>query len=265
MKRTILLAICVSILTVLATQLALGIPLRQTPSAQIPEIISYQGLLNDNNGTPLTGNYDLTVRIYNQESAGSHLWEETHAGVPVNNGLFNVLLGSVNPLTVAFDEPYYMGLSINGADELTPRLPFTSVATAFRAKVANTVVELPDSDFDSGWFPMQSQQGVNSYKEISHDLGDYPSRVKVLVKAVDGANEGFIFEGIGSAQADDDVYEKHYGGLVFAYNQNKVRLWAPDRKNDSSKGGIISVFDGWGGEVNVQLSHSAEVRVLVWK
>ena len=137
MKRTILLAICVSILTVLATQLALGIPLRQTSSAQIPEIISYQGLLNDNLGSPLNGNYELTVRIYNQESAGSHLWEETHATVPVNNGLFNVLLGSVNPLTVAFDEPYYMGLSINGAEELTPRLPFTSVGTAFRAKFAN--------------------------------------------------------------------------------------------------------------------------------
>ena len=145
MKRTLLLAICTSILTVLVTQLAFArLALNRAPSAVIPEIISYQGILNDNDGNPLNGNYNLTVRIYKQESGGSALWEETHANVAVNNGLFHVLLGNVNPLTVAFDEPYYMGLSINGGDELTPRLPFTSVATAFVAKVAYTLA--PDAD-----------------------------------------------------------------------------------------------------------------------
>ena len=76
MKRTLLLAICTSILTVLVTQLAFArLALNRAPSAVIPEIISYQGILNDNDGNPLNGNYDLTVRIYNQESGGSALWE----------------------------------------------------------------------------------------------------------------------------------------------------------------------------------------------
>jgi len=128
--------------------------------------------------------------------------------------------------------------------------------------------KLPPADYDSGCFEMKSQAGVNSYKEISHNLGVYPKRVKVLVKAIDGANQGFIFEGTGSAQKDDDTVDtnpKEYGGIVFAYNENRVRLWAPDKNNDSASGSIICVTDGWGGEVNAQQSHTASVKVLVWK
>lgn len=110
---------------------------------------------------------------------------------------------------------------------------------------------------------MQSQQGTDSYKEVTHGLGQYPSRVKVLVKAIDGANEGFIFEGIGVASKDED--NRHYGGVVFAYNQTTVRLWAPDKNNGEASGHIIFIADGWGGEVNRQFSESAEVKVLVWR
>jgi len=120
------------------------------------------------------------------------------------------------------------------------------------------------ADYDSGWFRMKSQDGANSYKEISHNLGVYPSQVKVLVKAFDGENNGFIFEGSGSAQGDDDS-DHNYGGVVFAYNDNKVRLWAPDKNNANSAGSIINIFEGWGGEVNTQSSHEADVKVLVWK
>ncbi len=123
---------------------------------------------------------------------------------------------------------------------------------------------LPPPDFDSGWFEMHSQAGVASYKEIEHGLGVYPSRVKVLVKAIDGANAGFIFEGSGTAQGDDDDSHQ-YGGVIFAYNQTEVRMWAPDKSNSNNIGSIINIADGWGGEVNAQQSHTAEVKVLVWK
>ena len=133
-------------------------------------------------------------------------------------------------------------------------------------------IKLPDGSmlkstlpfFDSGWFEMKSQAGPDSFTEISHNLGTYPSKVKVLIKAIDGNNEGYIFEGMGMAQADDDAEYQTYGGVVFAYNQTKVRLWAPDRDTHSATGAIINIRDGWGGEVNSQKSHTALVRVLVW-
>ena len=118
--------------------------------------------------------------------------------------------------------------------------------------------------YDSGWFVMQSQAGTDSYQEVEHNLGDYPRAIKVLVKAVDGPNEGFIFEGSG-VQHQDDEGQDEYGGVVFAYNETTVRLWAPSQNNGSPYGAIITVGDGWGGEINYQRSHTAMVRVLAWK
>nr|VFK69963.1 MAG: Collagen triple helix repeat-containing protein [Candidatus Kentron sp. TUN] len=141
-----------------------------------------------------------------------------------------------------------------------------SVGKSIREIRANGTVVCEDGgpNYDSGWFTMQSQQGTNSFKQVSHNLGVYPSRVKVLVKAIDGANNGFIFEGSGSAQSDDDD-ANNYGGVVFAYDQNRVRIWAPDKNNNNREGSIVNVQDGWGGEVNSQRSHTAQVKVLVWK
>ncbi len=121
-----------------------------------------------------------------------------------------------------------------------------------------------DADYDSGWFTMSSQAGASSFQQRTHGLGAYPSKVLVLVRATSGNNNGYIFEATGSGQGDDDD-SHNYGGLIYAYNTSNVRLWAPDRNNDSSGGRIISVWDGWGGEVNSQQSTSASVRVLCWR
>jgi hypothetical protein len=142
--------------------------------------------------------------------------------------------------------------------------------TAFEGYNGTDWIKLgaPVSDapyFDSGWFFMSSQAGTNSYKEITHDLGDYPSRVKVLVRAIDGANEGFIFEGSGVQHQDDDRDKGDHGGVVFAYDQTRVRIWAPSKNNTSDYGRIINILDGWGGEVNSQRSQTAQVKVLVWR
>jgi hypothetical protein len=123
--------------------------------------------------------------------------------------------------------------------------------------------KLPSPDYDSGWFRMSSQAGTASFKELRHGLGVYPSKVKVLVRAIDGENNGFIFEGMGSAQNDDD--SNNYGGVVFAYNDWNVRLWAPDKRNSTSRGRIINVQDGWGGDMHRQESHTAQVKVKAWK
>jgi hypothetical protein len=121
-------------------------------------------------------------------------------------------------------------------------------------------------DYDSGWFNMSSQAGVNSYRELNHNLGQYPAHIKVLTRAIDGNNNGFIFEGMGSAMHDDEGASEEYGGLIFAYNQTKVRLWAPDVNNAAEANGrIIFVSDGWGGEINSQTSQTAQVRVLAWR
>ena len=47
-------------------------------NAQIPETLSYQGVLTDASGTAVTdGNYSLTFNLYESLTGGSSIWGET--------------------------------------------------------------------------------------------------------------------------------------------------------------------------------------------
>src|SRR5881409_304516 len=98
--------------------------------AQVPETIDYQGVLTTAGGNIVSdGFYDLTFRIYNVPVAGGALYTEAHTGpnhVLLTKGGFRVLLGSLTPLTLPFDGPYYVGIQVAGDPELSPRPPLTS-------------------------------------------------------------------------------------------------------------------------------------------
>ena len=55
-----------------------------------------------------------------------------------------------------------------------------------------------------------------------------------------------------------DSRNRMYGGLVFAYSDADVRLWAPDENDDFATGRIILVKEGW-GNTNQQASTGAFV------
>ncbi len=103
---------------------------------QVPRTISYQGILTDGNGTPVSdGDYELTFKLYDVETGGSALWTETQ-WVAVHNGVFDVILGSVSPLDLPFDKPYWVGVTVGTGTELIPRIELTSAAYSLRS--ANT-------------------------------------------------------------------------------------------------------------------------------
>jgi hypothetical protein len=105
-------------------------------TAQVPETLNYQGTLLDSAGSPVSdGDYSITFRIYNTDTGGTALWTETQT-VTVTDGIFNVILGSTVPVTLLFDVPYWLGVSVGADPELAPRAELTSTAYAFRAKYA---------------------------------------------------------------------------------------------------------------------------------
>src|SRR5262245_3177230 len=124
MKRVFFILACSFVLFVLALPAV----------AQIPMTMSYQGVLTDNaGGIPPDGSHSFTFTIYDNAVGGTTLWTETQSR-PVTRGGFDALLGSVNPLTIAFDKPYYLGIQVDGGAELTPRTPLATSPYSFNTK-----------------------------------------------------------------------------------------------------------------------------------
>jgi microcystin-dependent protein len=101
--------------------------------AEIPHLINYQGRLTDNQGQPITGTKSVTFRIYDTESGGSPLWQETHTAT-FDRGIFNLFIGGVTALNLPFNKPYYLGIQVGDDPEMTPRQRFASVGYAFTAE-----------------------------------------------------------------------------------------------------------------------------------
>lgn len=109
---------------------------------QVPQLISYQGVLGNNAGQLVpNGNYDITFRIFSSVTGGSALHDETHVGVPVTNGGFSVLIGSVpgDPLLLPFSVPYWLEIQV--APDASPLSPRIQLASSPYALMAKTVLD----------------------------------------------------------------------------------------------------------------------------
>lgn len=110
-------------------------------SAQIPETMSYQGVLVGPDSTALEGTHTLTFQIYSSATGGTALWSETHSSVMLNDGVFDVILGTQgSPLTLNFDGQYFLGVTVNSElEELSPRLQMASSPYSLNARNAEDV------------------------------------------------------------------------------------------------------------------------------
>ncbi len=112
--------------------------------AAIPQTINYQGYLTSNLGVPVNIGTPMTFRLYDVAVGGTALWSENWGPVSVNSGNFNVALGSITPLNLNFDVPYWLGVEIGSNGEM-PRLPLSSVPYAAVAAGLDSTAEVPGS------------------------------------------------------------------------------------------------------------------------
>lgn len=108
--------------------------------ADVSGLMNYQGTLTYGDGVALDTTISMTFSIYTDSTGGTQVWTETQAAVVVSNGLFNVLLGSVNAIsdTVFSDPVRWLGVQVGGDPELTPRQRIAVVGYAFQAAEADT-------------------------------------------------------------------------------------------------------------------------------
>ena len=106
--------------------------------------ISYQGRLADSAGNPITtSGIGMQFCLYDTDVGGSPLddWCENHPSVPVEDGLFSVLLGSINPIpvsTLAGHSTLWLGITVGSDSEMRPR---EQVASVPYAMIASTVAD----------------------------------------------------------------------------------------------------------------------------
>ena len=107
----------------------------------VPERINYQGYLTDKSGNPVTTPVSVTVSIYTVPVGGTPFWTETHNVVP-DNGVYNIVLGSMDPLYLDHSvyDLFYLGVKVGSDAEMTPRQEVTSVGSAHTAWTALNLV-----------------------------------------------------------------------------------------------------------------------------
>jgi hypothetical protein len=117
----------------------LGIAFSSNSMANIPKQISIQGEVTDSNGDPLgDGSYAFTFSIYTQANGGSALYTESSSSFAVKNGVFQYYLGTNNSLNLPFGTEYWVGISVGGGSEMTPRQKIVSVGNAYKALNSDT-------------------------------------------------------------------------------------------------------------------------------
>jgi len=143
MRQAVLLAIAIP-----ALALAQGLQ-------KVPARFGYQGRLLDQSGAALNGTHQVTFSIYKQPTGGGALWSETQK-LALTSGFYATFLGAVTPLPVDFDSAVfpagtkvfdgsdlYLGVAVDGTEELTPRQQIGAVVYALRTAWA---VRAKDAD-----------------------------------------------------------------------------------------------------------------------
>jgi hypothetical protein len=142
------------------------------PLAEVPGLMSYQGLLTGDSGLAMDTTLTITFSIYDDSTAGVKVWTEKQAAVEVIAGIFNVLLGSESTISdTVFNEPdRWLAIQVDGETEMDPRQRITTVAYTFQAAEADTA-EYARSGGSGGDDGDWTISGDNMYSAVPGDVG----------------------------------------------------------------------------------------------
>ncbi len=180
-------------------------------------ILNIQGVLRDDSGQAVAdANYDLTFYLYDSETGGSSIWSEDHSSVSIINGVYSANIGSITSLSgLAFDVPYFLGISVNGGAESTPRIPLSNTPYALSLRGVNNVfpssgnvgvgapnpsvdLAIGDNDTgigynsDDGSLTVHSDNGINVTGRIQDKTGYVSPVGSVIAFAGSTAPDGWL-------------------------------------------------------------------------
>lgn len=212
-----------------------------TVVAMPPETITYQGYLTQPSGGPVPdGGYDITFRIYDQESGGTLLWQ-TGPSIPVQvkSGLFTIQLSGL-PQDIFLSSPRYLGIQVGGDPEMTPRTLLASSSYAIASRYS-----------DTAYMAMNVYPGSVHDASISPTANIAPHKISGIAATL-GASQTFLgsntFSGNLSVR-DTNLNVDQYGVTIGTWNlQDPTKLLAVFRGYDTpnERNGIYVAVDNDG-------------------
>jgi hypothetical protein len=106
----------------------------------------------------LHGKFFVTFRVYDEDTGGTSLCDDTHP-VIVNNGLFNTAIEGCTPSEIN-GKQLYLGIEVESDGEMTPRQPLYPVPYAY------SLVPGADLRGNLGLQPMFAVENSNSFGGI---------------------------------------------------------------------------------------------------
>jgi hypothetical protein len=211
--------------------LALASFLAAAAVGEVPPTLSYQGVLADASGSAVQdGSYTMEFRIYDVASEGTALWTESRS-VEVLKGVFNVILGEVNPILLGFDAQYWLGMSVSGEAELSPRTKLASSAYSLNAGAVNG---------ESNIFPSSGYVGIG-IKHPSAPLHIWTGDLTGL--RIDGTEPGAWASMVLNAQGANSAPSFEY----YRLGDFKARTYVDYQNNwrlDVGGHNLISAMEG---------------------
>ncbi len=134
-------------------------------SQSVPPLVNYQGQLTDDMGVPIDDTLEIRFTLFDGNSPGAMVWGEIHSAVVINEGIYNVILGSVTPIAPSLLSSdtldLYLELIVDG-QIMSPKQKLTSTLYALKA---DTLDGKDSTDFltpsDVGTMAMQDSDSVN--------------------------------------------------------------------------------------------------------
>jgi hypothetical protein len=235
--------------------------------------VNYQGRLADPTGNPKNGTFGMTFALYDASTGGSLVWgPESHAAVPVSDGLFSVGLGSQTSggiPTSTWNGDRYLEITVGG-ETLSPRELIRSVP------IAGMALTLPDHTVDDKMLATTGfgTSGVPLRNLVIRDLtteGDLTDTAEVseatwdLSPIVGDSAEMVILQ----VHLNDEVANSHFRAWSIQANSPFVKvpqddlfnsgiLWVKCDSNQTIKYQVYAHGSG-----NTELSYLS-VTVLGW-
>lgn len=206
------------------------------------QTLSIQGVLRDNTGASVAdATKNLTFRLYTVETSGTAVWDETQT-IEVVNGVYSATLGVVNSLAeLDYSVSYWLGISIDGAEEMTPRTKLTLSPYAIASVsgvdnvfpqsgdvgigTASPTAQLSLGAWNSG--SVGTTDGVQLRLSGTHNNGVNIGGTKLMIEGYDndGAEVYPIYVQDENAAADFWIKNKPSGtGRSTAYFQGNVGI-----------------------------------------